>query len=83
MSERILRASGKRVHERRWAAAPSDSDSGAGNRILGVWLAPGESVRWEWATLQHGASYVSGYTIDPPRRPVARDHRPCGFRVDA
>jgi hypothetical protein len=83
MVERNLRAAGKRVHERRWAAAPLDSDPLAGNRILGVWLAPGESVRWEWATLQQGRPYVCGYTIDPPRRPVAREHRPCGFRVDA
>jgi hypothetical protein len=83
MSERILRASGRRVHERRWVAAPSDSDPVAANRILGVWLAPGESVRWEWATLPPGRSYVCGYSIDPPRRSVVHEHRPCGFRVDA
>lgn len=81
MSERILRASGKRVHERRWVAAPDDGPVTA-NGILGVWLAPGESVRWEWATLRGGQPYVSGYTIDPPNRPVVREHRPCGFRVD-
>ena len=81
MSGRILRASGKRVHERRWVAAPSDGDPVAANRILGVWLAPRERVRWEWAMLQPGGSYVCGYTIDPPHRPVARAHRPCGFRV--
>ena len=83
MSERILRASGKRVHERRWVAAPGDGDPAAANRILGVWLAPGESVRWEWGAMPHCRSYVCGYTIDPPRRPVAREHRPCGFRLDA
>jgi hypothetical protein len=82
MSDRILRASGKRVHERRWVAAPSDSDPVAGNRILGVWLLPGESVRWEWAMLPPGWSYVCGYTVDPPHRAVARERRPCGFRVD-
>jgi hypothetical protein len=83
MSDRILRASGKRVHERRWVAAPSDGEPVAANAIVGVWLAPGESVRWEWATLLGGRSHVCGYTIDPPNRPVAREHRQCGFRVDS
>jgi hypothetical protein len=81
MSERILRASGKRVHERRWVAAPCGGNPGAGNRVIGVWLAPGERVRWEWGMPHQGASYVTGYTIDPPRRPVAREQHPCGFRV--
>ena len=83
MSDRMLRASGRRVHERRWVPAPSDSDPVAANRIVGVWLAPGESVRWEWSALRQGRPYVCGYTIEPPRRPVAREHRPCGFRIDA
>ena len=83
MSERILRPSARRVQERRWVGAPADSDPAAANRILGVWLARGERITWEWATRDHGRPYVCGYTIEGPRRAAAAAHRTCGFRVDA
>jgi hypothetical protein len=70
------------VHERRWVCAPGDSDPSAANRILGVWLAPGERIMWEWATRDHGRPYVSGYTIESARIAASRERRPCGFRVD-
>ena len=78
-----LRAAGRRVHERHWVCAPRDSDPSAANRILGVWLAPGERITWEWAMQGHGRPYVSGYSIETGRRTVPRERRPCGFRVDA
>jgi hypothetical protein len=81
MSERILRASGRRVHERRWVGAPTDSDPSAANRIVGIWLAPGESVRWEWGMRGHGQPYVCGYTIEPARGTIPRERAACGFRV--
>ena len=78
-----LRAAGRRVHERRWVSAPADNDPTAPNRIMGVWLARGERITWEWATHDHGRAYVSGYTIESTRRVAPRERRPCGFRVDA
>ena len=83
MSERILRPSTRRVQERRWVGAPNGSDAGAANRILGVWLAQGERITWEWAVQEHGRPYVCGYTIDGPRHAPPTAHRTCGFRVDA
>ncbi len=83
MKERAtLRAAGRHVHERRWVSAPPDNDPTAANRILGVWLAPGERITWEWARHEHGRSYVCGYSIESRGRAVPRERRPCGFRVD-
>lgn len=83
MDDHILRPSRSRVQERRWVAAPTGSDSAAANRILGVWLARGERITWEWATSDRGRPYVCGYTIDGPHRTPAAAHRRCGFHLDA
>jgi hypothetical protein len=83
MSERTLRATGRRVHERRWVSAPPGSDPSAANRVIGLWLSPGERVSWEWATSERGCVYVCGYSIEQSRRRDPRVRRQCGFRVDA
>jgi hypothetical protein len=83
MSERILRPSTRRIQERRWVGAPTDGDPTGANRILGVWLARGERITWEWAMRDHGRPYVCGYAIEGSRRAPAPAHRTCGFRVDA
>ena len=83
MSERTLRAAGRRVHERRWVSAPAGSDPSAANRVIGLWLSPGEGVSWAWATGEGGRAYVCGYTIEHSRRFQPHVRRQCGFRVDA
>lgn len=83
MDEHILRPSTSRVQERRWVVAPVDSDPAAANRILGVWLARGERITWEWATRDGGRPYVCGYTVEGPRGAPPAAHRTCGFRLDA
>ena len=68
---------------RRWVSAPPDSDPSGGNRVVGVWLAPGERVRWEWTAHPRTRPYVCGYTIEQPWRASPHlEDRACGFRVD-
>jgi hypothetical protein len=81
VSKRITRATRKRRNDRRWISAPPDSDPSVANRVLGVWLAAGERVRWEWTALVDGRQFVCGYTIEEPWRAADRGTRPCGFRV--
>jgi hypothetical protein len=83
MTDHSLRVSGRRVSERRWVDAPPGGDPSAVNRIIGVWLSPGERVSWEWDTAPHGRPYVCGYTIERSRRAAPQPMRRCGFRLDA
>ena len=49
---------------RRWQPAPTQMCGGrTTSAVLGVWLNPGEQVRWTWGA--DGQSIV-GYTIIPP-----------------
>jgi hypothetical protein len=79
VSEQTPRTHDEPQRNARWIPAPPDSDCSAANRILGVWVAPGERVRWEWSVLPGGRPYVCGYTIEQPWRAVAPPPRSCGF----
>lgn len=46
---------------KKWVKAPAASMRNAA-AVDGVWLAPGESVRWSWCHTGQG-SYVNGYEI--------------------
>ena len=45
-----------------WVPAPQEFYAD-GNRVLGVWLAEGEEVHWQWTHNTDGQSMVTGYTI--------------------
>lgn len=55
--------------------APPSSDPATPNRIVSVWLRPGERVRWLWTEVGFGRAFVSGFQISRAWR-----HVPAGWR---
>ena len=48
---------------RRWELAPQMSRSIFSDRVMGIWLRPGERVRWKLLEMPDGTREVIGYTL--------------------